>query len=78
MMRVVGRWLGSQFCNTERKKVRIMKNKLLVLAVALLGTSILAHAVTAPNPSPTACSAVPSQVLYYANLILSRFGLHVC
>lgn len=55
-----------------------MKKKLLVLAVAVLGTSILAHAINAPNPSPTACNAVPPQLVYFANLILSQFGLHIC
>lgn len=52
-----------------------MKNKLLVLAMAVLGTSILAHAVNAPNPSPTACNAVPSNLILIANAILGALGL---
>ncbi len=52
-----------------------MKKKLLVLAVAVLGTSILAHAINAPNPSPAACNAVPSDLIQIANKILGALGL---
>ena len=52
-----------------------MKNKVLVLAVAVLGTSLLAHAVNAPNPSPAACDHVPSGLIAAANLILGALGL---
>ncbi len=52
-----------------------MKTKLLSLAVAVLGTPILAHAVNFPNPSDAACTHVPPQLIIWANAVLGLLGL---
>ncbi len=52
-----------------------MSKKLFWLTVGVLGTSVLAHAISAPNPSPSACSHVPSELVEIANTILSALGL---
>ncbi len=49
-----------------------MKTKLLSLAVAVLGTPILAHAVNFPNPSDAACTHVPLAVAVLGTPILAH------
>ena len=56
----------------ERKKVRNMKNKLLLLAVAVLGTSILAHALTPPTDG--FCSHASGRAITVINFLLSLRG----
>jgi len=50
-----------------------MKNKLLLLAVAVLGTPILAHAVTPPTNG--FCSNASSTAITKINFLLSLVGL---
>ncbi len=51
-----------------------MKAKLLLLAVAALGTPILAHAVTLPNP-PGLCANAPPWLIAAINAALASVGL---
>ncbi len=51
-----------------------MKAKLLVLAAATLGTPLLAHAVTLPNP-PGLCSNAPPWLVAAINAVLTLLGL---
>jgi hypothetical protein len=50
-----------------------MKNKVLSLVVAVLGTSILAHAVTPPTDG--FCSHAPDRTIALINFLLSLAGL---
>jgi len=50
-----------------------MKNKLLLLAVAVLGTSILAHAVTPPTDG--FCSHASGTAITTINSLLALVGL---
>ena len=51
-----------------------MKAKLLLLVVALLGTPILAHAVTPPTPPDAFCAHVPPAVIAAINAVLTGLG----
>jgi hypothetical protein len=55
-----------------------MKTKLLSLAVAVLGTAILAHAVTLPIPPDGFCAHAPQLVRDVANFWLALLGLPTC
>lgn len=56
------------------KEVRTMKTKLLSLAVAVLGTPILAHAVTPPTPPDAFCAHAPAAVIAKINAVLTLLG----
>jgi len=56
------------------KEVKTMKTKLLSLAVAVLGTPILAHAVTRPTPPDAFCAHVPAPVIAAINAVLTGLG----
>jgi hypothetical protein len=49
-----------------------MKNRLLLLAVAVLGTSVLAHAVTPPTDG--FCSHASGRAITVINFLLSLLG----
>lgn len=51
-----------------------MKTKLLLLAVAVLGTPILAHAGTPPTPPDAFCAHVPPAVIVAINAVLTGLG----
>jgi hypothetical protein len=57
----------------KRKKVRTMKNKLLLLAVAVLGTPLLAHVVNIPTAPSGLCSSRGAAVTVI-NILLSLIG----
>jgi len=56
----------------KRKKVRTMKNKLLLLAVAVLGTPILAHVLTPPTDG--FCSHASGRAITVINFLLALVG----
>ena len=51
-----------------------IKAKLLLLAVAVLGTPILAHAVTPPTPPDAFCAHAPTAVIAAINAVLTGLG----
>ena len=52
-----------------------MRTKLLLLAVAVLGIPILAHAFPNPTPPDAFCNHVPPEVIALLNALLSSAGL---
>ena len=52
-----------------------MKTKLLLLAVAVLGTSLLAHAGVPPTIPDAACNHVPPELIAAVNAVLISLGL---
>lgn len=55
-----------------------MKARLLLFAVTVLGTPILAHAVTPPIPPDGFCAHAPSWLIQLANALLASLGLPTC
>jgi len=53
----------------------MMKTKVLLLAVAVLGSSLLAHAGVPPTIPDAACNAVPPAVIAAVNAVLIALGL---
>jgi hypothetical protein len=51
-----------------------MKTKLLLLATAVLGTPILAHAGTLPTPPDALCAHAPAAVIAKINAVLTLLG----
>jgi hypothetical protein len=52
-----------------------MKTKLLLLAVAVFGSSLLAHAGVPPTIPDAACNHVPPEVIAAFNAVLISLGL---
>ena len=52
-----------------------MKTKLLLLVVAVLGSSMLAHAGVPPTIPDAACNHVPPAVIAAVNAVLISLGL---
>ena len=58
----------------KKKEVRSMKTKLLLLAVAVLGTPILAHAVPPPTAPDGLCTHASGTAITVINILLALLG----
>ena len=58
----------------KKKEVKTMKAKLLSLAVAVLGTPILAHAVTPPTAPDGLCAHASGTAVTVINILLALLG----